>query len=131
MYGIRPENLIYEKEKRFAGLDDFSFSFRCNIVEKLGDIVNVHGTLGKDEVIVKMNSKYDVEGAGSVRVAVDIEGARFFNESTTNAITSEHNAYEEADVAVNPDEERVVIVQPEKKGFLSSIIEAIKNKFKK
>ena len=131
VYGIRPENLIYEKDERFAGLEDFSFSFDCNIVEKLGDIVNVHGTLGKDEVIVKMNSKYAVDGVTSVRVAIDTEYARFFNESTTNAITPERNAYEEAEVAVNPDEEKVVIVQPEKKGFFSTLIDWVKTKFKK
>ena len=91
----------------------------------------MHGTLGKDEVIVKMNSKYAVDGVTSVRVAIDTEYARFFNESTTNAITPERNAYEEAEVAVNPDEEKVVIVQPEKKGFFSALIDSVKTKFKK
>lgn len=131
VYGIRPENLIYEKDERFAGNEDKSFTIDCTIVEKLGDIVNVHGTADKDEVIIKMNSKYAVDGTGTIRVAADSDYARFFNESTTKAITPEDHAYEEAEVAVSPDEEKVVIVETAPKGFFSGLADAIKSRLGK
>ena len=104
---------------------------KCNIVERLGDTVNVHGTVKDNDVIIKMNSKFGVDGKTEIRVAADSAYARFFNESTTNAITPGHNAYEEAPVAVSPDEEKVVIVKTEPKGFLSKLTDAIKSRFKK
>lgn len=131
VYGIRPENLIYEEDERFADFKDMSFSMKCNIVERLGDTVNVHGTVKDNDVIIKMNSKFGVDGKTEIRVAADSSYARFFNESTTNAITPGHNAYEEAPVAVSPDEEKVVIVKTEPKGFLSKLTDAIKSRFKK
>lgn len=131
VYGIRPENLIYEEDERFADFKYMSFSMKCNIVERLGDTVNVHGTVKDNDVIIKMNSKFGVDGKTEIRVAADSAYARFFNESTTNAITPGHNAYEEAPVAVSPDEEKVVIVKTEPKGFLSKLTDAIKSRFKK
>ena len=131
VYGIRPENLIYEEDERFADFKDMSFSMKCNIVERLGDTVNVHGTVKDNDVIIKMNSKFGVDGKTEIRVADDSAYARVFNESTTNAITPGHNAYEEAPVAVSPDEEKVVIVKTEPKGFLSKLTDAIKSRFKK
>lgn len=131
VYGIRPENLIYEEDERFEDFKDMSFSMKCNIVERLGDTVNVHGTVKDNDVIIKMNSKFGVDGKTEIRVAADSAYARFFNESTTNAITPGHNAYEEAPVAVSPDEEKVVIVKTEPKGFLSKLTDTIKSRFKK
>ena len=131
VYGIRPENLVYEQSGRYEQFAAQSFEVSRGIVEKLGDIINVHCTLGNTEIVVKMNSKYGsgLEGKPNIRVAVESDYARFFNESTTMAITPENNAYEEAPAREEPQEESAVPspVQPQKKNF----IEALKAKFKK
>ena len=131
VYGIRPENLVYEQSGRYEQFAAQSFEVSRGIVEKLGDIINVHCTLGNTEIVVKMNSKYGsgLEGKPNIRVAVESDYARFFNESTTMAITPENNAYEEAPAREESQEESAVPspVQPQKKNF----IEALKAKFKK
>ena len=131
VYGIRPENLVYEHSGRYEQFAAQSFEVSRGIVEKLGDIINVHCTLGNTEIVVKMNSKYGsgLEGKPNIRVAAESDYARFFNESTTMAITPENNAYEEAPAREESQEESAVPspVQPQKKNF----IEALKAKFKK
>ena len=131
VYGIRPENLVYEQSGRYEQFAAQSFEVSRGIVEKLGDIINVHCTLGNTEIVVKMNSKYGsgLEGKPNIRVAAESDYARFFNENTTMAITPENNAYEEAPAREEPQEESAVPspVQPQKKNF----IEALKAKFKK
>lgn len=130
VYGIRPENLIYEKSDRYKKFAAYSFPVRCGIVEKLGDIVNVHGMAGDSEVIAKMNSKYDVTGFESINVAVDTEYVRLFNESTTKAITPEHNEYEESDVEVSLEGDNVDIIQIKKKSIFEKVKELFKGKKK-
>lgn len=131
VYGIRPENLVYEQSGRYEQFAAQSFEVSRGIVEKLGDIINVHCTLSNTEIVVKMNSKYGsgLEGKPNIRVAAESDYARYFNESTTMAITPENNAYEEAPAREEPQEESAVPspVQPQKKNF----IEALKAKFKK
>ncbi len=131
VYGIRPENLVYEQSGRYEQFAAQSFEVSRGIVEKLGDIINVHCTLGNTEIVVKMNSKYGsgLEGKPNIRVAAESDYARFFNESTTMAITPENNAYEETPAREEPQEESAVPspVQPQKKNF----IEVFKAKFKK
>ncbi len=127
VYGIRPENLVYEQSGRYAQFAGQSFTVSRGIVEKLGDIINVHCMLGKAEIVIKMNSKYNVEGKSEVRVAADGGYARFFNESTGMAITAENNAYVEAAANEESEEEQPPAPLPQKKNF----IEALKAKFKK
>ena len=133
VYGIRPENLVYEQSGRYEQFAAQSFEVSRGIVEKLGDIINVHCTLGNTEIVVKMNSKYGsgMEGKPNIRVAAESDYARFFNESTTMAITPENNAYEEAPAREEPQEESAMPspVQPQpQKGRLSRLISGIKAK---
>lgn len=129
--GIRPENLIYEKSGRYEKYSKQSFEVVRGITEKLGDIINVHCGLGDAEIIIKMSSKYNVEDCKTLRVAADSDYMRFFNESTTLAITAEHNEYEEAEVTPELDEDNVVIIEPEKENIFSRLSAKIKDKFSK
>ena len=115
VYGIRPENLIYSESSLFEENSDYAFEFEKGIVEKLGDIINVHGTLGEDKVILKMNSKYYNTLTDKIKVAIDTTYARFFNVTTTKAITEEYNLYEEVENTMSLDEDNVVIINTKKK----------------
>ncbi|MGN0804302.1 MAG: hypothetical protein ACI4MS_02855, partial [Candidatus Coproplasma sp.] len=103
----------------------------CNIVEKLGDIINVHGTLGSKEMVVKMSGKYVVDDKKTITVAVDREHARFFNESTTMAITEQNCAYVEVEEPVAEEQVATPIVEDKKEGKFAKFINKIKNLFKK
>ena len=61
VYGIRPENLVFEKSEKFEKFKDGAFKMKAGIIELLGDIINVHGAAGESKVILKMNSKYSVK----------------------------------------------------------------------
>ncbi|MDE7330178.1 MAG: sn-glycerol-3-phosphate ABC transporter ATP-binding protein UgpC, partial [Clostridia bacterium] len=128
VYGIRPENLVYEEDERFDKFKDCSFKMGVGMVELLGDIVNVHGKLGDGKAIIKMGSKYSVKDKTEICVAIDWEHARFFNATTTKAITEEYCEYEEVEVIKSLDEDNVVIIEEKKKGLIAKAADAVKSK---
>ena len=130
VYGIRPENLIYEKDERFERYKNASFEMKVEIIELLGDILNVHGRVGDFEAIIKMPNKYEVKEGDTIKVAIESSYERFFNETTTKAITPDHCEYEEIEVTQSLDEDNVTIIEQKKGGIISKAIDAIKNKFK-
>lgn len=127
VYGIRPENLVYQDDEKFAGFKSSSFRMKVNMVELLGDIVNVHGNVNDREVIIKTGNMYDIKDKSEIKVAIDCNYARFFNETTTKAITPDNCEYEEIEVTKSLDEDNVVIIE-QKKGIIAKTVGAIKNK---
>ena len=117
VYGIRPENFIYEKDERFEAHKDYSFDMKITIIELLGDILNVYGKIGDMQVIVKMPNKYKLKIGDTIKVAIEVDYARFFNETTTKAITPEYNKFEEIEVTKSLDNDNVTIIQTKKKGL--------------
>ncbi len=130
VYGIRPENIVYEKSERFEKFKDTAFKMKAGMIELLGDIINVHGDVGGNKVILKMNSKYAVKERDEFTAAIDTEYSRFFNESTTKAITPDHCDYEEAEVTASLDEDNITIIEQEKQGIFAKAFGAVKNKIK-
>ena len=130
VYGIRPENIVYEKSERFEKFKDTAFKMKAGMIELLGDIINVHGDVGGNRVILKMNSKYAVKERDEFTAAIDTEYSRFFNESTTKAITPDHCDYEEAEVTASLDEDNITIIEQEKQGIFAKALGAVKNKIK-
>ncbi len=130
VYGIRPENIVYEKSERFEKFRDTAFKMKAGMIELLGDIINVHGDVGGNRVILKMNSKYAVKERDEFTAAIDTEYSRFFNESTTKAITPDHCDYEEAEVTASLDEDNITIIEQEKQGIFAKALGAVKNKIK-
>ena len=130
VYGIRPENLVFEQSDRFEKFKDSSFNMTAGMIELLGDIINVHGAVGGDKVVLKMSSKYSVKEKDGFKVAIDNEHSRFFNETTTKAITPDYCEYEEVEVKGSIDEDNVVIVEDKKQGIISKAVGAVKEKIK-
>lgn len=121
VYGIRPENLVFEKNEHFKDFKDYSFSFKAGIIELLGDIINVHGEVGESKVILKTSSINSIKANDEVKVAINPEFAAFFNETTTKAITDKYNEYEEVEVVESLDEDNITIVETKKKGLIASL----------
>ena len=117
VYGIRPENLIFETDERFEAHKDYSFGMKVEIIELLGDILNVYGKVGEMQVIVKMPNKYNIKVGDEIKVAIEIDYARFFNQTTTRAILPGDNQYEEIEVTESLDNDNVHIIETKKKGF--------------
>ena len=130
VYGIRPENLEYEKSERFEKFKDCSFRMKANMIELLGDIINVHGGVGDGKVILKMSSKYSVKEKDEFKAAIDSEHSKFFNETTGKAITPDYCEYEEVETIASLDEDNVVIVEQKSQGIISKAVGAVKAKIK-
>lgn len=130
VYGIRPENLVFEQSDRFEKFKDSSFNMTAGMIELLGDIINVHGTVGGDKVVLKMSSKYSVKEKDGFKAAIDNEHSMFFNETTTKAITPDYCEYEEVEVKGSLDEDNVVILEDKKQGIISKAVGAVKEKIK-
>ena len=105
-------------------------NIQAQIIELLGDIINVHSKVADDNVVIKMNSKYAVKEGDGLKVAVDFNEAKFFNKTTGKAITPEYCKYEEVVVTDTTDEDKVVIVEQKPQGFFSKTIASIKSKIK-
>ena len=131
VYGIRPENLIFEKDERFARYKDSSFEMKVGIIELLGDILNVHGKVGDVDVIIKMPNKYVVKEGDVIKVAIEQTYERFFNETTTKAITPDYCEYEEIEVTQSLDEDNVTIIEQKKEGLISKAVGGVKKLFKR
>ena len=121
VYGIRPENLIYEKDERFALHKDYAFEMKIEIIELLGDIVNVHGKVGEMRTIIKMPNKYDLSIGETIKVAIETDYARFFNETTTKAITPDYCKFEEIEVTKSLDNDNVTIIETKKKSIFDKL----------
>ena len=121
VYGIRPENLIYEKDERFALHKDYAFEIKIEIIELLGDIVNVHGKVGEMRTIIKMPNKYDLSIGETIKVAIETDYARFFNETTTKAITPDYCKFEEIEVTKSLDNDNVTIIETKKKSIFDKL----------
>ena len=120
VYGVRPENLIFEGDDRFEQFADSSFAIEVGIVELLGDILNVHGKVGDIDVVVKVPNKYTIREHDVIRVAVETGYTRFFNE-TTKAITPDYCDYEEVEVTKSLDEDNVTIIEQKPKSWLGRL----------
>ena len=126
VYGIRPENLIYEKMEHFDELKDYVFEYTSTGCELLGDIINVHGRIEENPVILKTPSIYNIPNNTTVRVAINPEFAVFFNETTTKAITPNDNQYEEVERSGALYDDNITIVEEEKTGIVNFIKKTIK-----
>ena len=126
VYGIRPENLIFEQDERFDKYKETAFEIKVGIIELLGDLLNVHGKVGDIDVVVKMPNKYEIKEHDVIKVAVERTYERFFNETTTKAITPEYCEYEEIEVTKSLDEDNVTIIQQEKKGLFAKLFKSKK-----
>ena len=130
VYGIRPENLVYELDEKYGQFKDYELPLNAKIIELLGDIVNVHGDVFGAKVILKTTNLYSFKANQTINVAINPEYARFFNETTTKAITEEDNAYEEVEQTMSLDDDNVEIIEIKKEGLISKLVKKLKKENK-
>lgn len=130
VYGIRPENLVYELDEKYEQFKDYELPLNAKIIELLGDIVNVHGDVFGAKVILKTTNLYSFKANQTINVAINPEYARFFNETTTKAITEEDNAYEEVEQTMSLDDDNVEIIEIKKEGLISKLVKKLKKENK-
>ena len=128
VYGIRPESLVFEEDEKYKEYKDYVLPLNTKIIELLGDIVNVHGNVASANVILKTTNLFKIKANTNINVAIKPEFARFFNKTTTKAITVNDNLYEEVEVTESLDEDNVVIIEQKKDGLLKKLSKKMKER---
>ena len=77
-----------------------------------------------------MPNKYTIKENDVIKVAIEQSYERFFNETTTKAITPEYCEYEEIEVTQSLDEDNVTIIEQKKQGIIAKAIDTVKGLFK-
>ena len=57
-----------------------------DVVELLGDILNIHSYIGDTKVIIKSDSTYDIRMQDTITVKFDLDHVHFFDIDTELAI---------------------------------------------
>ena len=82
--GIRPEHLDYVEKGTTT--DRPTLTFEADVVELLGDVLNVHGTVNGQNIILKTGSQYDIRMHDTVTVAVNLDKVHFFDSETQKVV---------------------------------------------
>ena len=82
--GIRPEHLDYVEKGTTT--DRPTLTFEADVVELLGDVLNVHGTVNGQNIILKTGSQYDIRMHDMVTVAVNLDKVHFFDAETQRVV---------------------------------------------
>jgi multiple sugar transport system ATP-binding protein len=83
LMGIRPENIELINT---APANDGEVKVVADVVELLGDVLNVHGYIGETKFVVKTDSRYDIRMQDEVVVKFDTRYVHFFDIDTELAI---------------------------------------------
>lgn len=79
--GIRPETI------KVADVDDDSvFDFGVEIKELLGHELILHGYIGKDKVLAKVDASRDFKSGDSIKMSISLEESYFFDKETKHRI---------------------------------------------
>lgn len=101
--GIRPEHLVYSANGDFGDYKNETFTTTSDVVELLGDTINVHCLLSGNKIIYKGSSKNMIHEKTSLTLAIRIDEARFFSEGTGKAITKENPHYEKPKTLISTE----------------------------
>ncbi len=120
VYGIRPEHVIYNSDNDYGRFNEYRLNIKIRMIELLGDILNCHSKIDNQEFVIKTTSLNKLKNGESISVAINTDFARFYNESTTNAIVFDNNEYEEI---IKKEEE---IIENKKENIVSKMIKKVK-----
>ena len=81
--GIRPENITLIQGEP---TNDGEVKVVADVVELLGDILNIHSYIGDTKVIIKSDSTYDIRMQDTITVKFDLDHVHFFDIDTELAI---------------------------------------------
>ena len=122
VYGIRPEHIIYSNNEDFGRFSKYTLNTKIKIIELLGDILNCHCIFENKSLVLKTSSQNSLKNGMEIKVAINVDFARFYNATTTRAIVDGDNEYEEVEVV-----EEIEEIEEEK----PSLFERIKKIFSK
>ena len=104
--GIRPEDVKYSEDRDFKGSSIVSLDVEADVVELLGDTLQIHALVNNQKFICKTASTFDVRMHDKVTVGFDLSKCHFFDSVSEFRITSKDQLPAEGETsAKNEDDE--------------------------
>ncbi|MDR0831283.1 MAG: sn-glycerol-3-phosphate ABC transporter ATP-binding protein UgpC [Bacillales bacterium] len=109
LLGVRPEDIKYEHSSSFDP-NGFVLTVEAEVVELLGDILNVHATIDGQPVVIKTDSKHDIISHDIIKVSFLPPKVHFFDVTSEINLSKvedpvAHNAQYPVEVKTEPSSE--------------------------
>ena len=86
--GIRPEDIKYSQDQDFNKPTVVSVNCEADVVELLGDTLQIYSYVDDQKFVVKTSSMYDVRMHDRITVGLDLAMCHFFDSVSENRIVS-------------------------------------------
>ena len=86
--GIRPEDIKYSQDQDFNKPGVVSVNCEADVVELLGDTLQIYSYVDEQKFVVKTSSMYDVRMHDKITVGLDLNMCHFFDSVSENRIVS-------------------------------------------
>ena len=86
--GIRPEDIKYSEDRDFAGPSIEALDVEADVVELLGDTLQIHSLVNNQKFVCKTSSIFDVRMHDKITVGFDMSMVHFFDAVSEVRITS-------------------------------------------
>ena len=86
--GIRPEDIKYSSDQDFNKPGVVSVNCEADVVELLGDTLQIYSYVDEQKFVVKTSSMYDVRMHDKITVGLDLTMCHFFDSVSENRIIS-------------------------------------------
>ena len=105
--GIRPEDIKYSEDADFKKESIVPVDCEADVVELLGDTLQIHSLVDNEKFVIKTSSVFDVRMHDKITVGLDLSMCHFFDSVSEDTITSKDQlpAVGEASNKLNEEEE--------------------------
>jgi multiple sugar transport system ATP-binding protein len=103
--GIRPEDIKYSEDRDFAGETIVPLNCEADVVELLGDTLQIHSLVNNQKFVCKTSSIFDVRMHDKVTLGFDMNMVHFFDAVSGVRITSSEQKPVDGDVVIPVYEE--------------------------
>ena len=86
--GIRPEDIKYSEDRDFNNASVVPLNVEADVVELLGDTLQIHALVNNQKFVCKTSSIFDVRMHDKVTVGFDLSMSHFFDIVSERRITS-------------------------------------------
>ena len=103
--GIRPEDIKYSEDRDFASETVVPLNVEADVVELLGDTLQIHALVNNQKFVCKTSSIFDVRMHDKITIGFDLSMSHFFDIVNEKRITSKDQVPATGEAASKLDDE--------------------------